>query len=172
MPEESLSPEARDEQPTEQSAAKSTKKAGKKAARKTAQGMDSEAGDTSSQPKRNVRGSKKTTAKKAPKSTDKEAAQDKGDTGEGKSTSKQSRRGRGRGRQSQPKEDEPKVDLDGKTVAKRAWKIFLGEVNEEGLALIADKDARELARRSIRIAEIYSREEAIEAKKNKGKKSK
>ena len=52
-------------------------------------------------------------------------------------------------------------------MAKRAWKIFLGEVGEEGLALIADKDAREMARRSLRVAEIYSREEAVLYKKTK-----
>ena len=46
-------------------------------------------------------------------------------------------------------------------------KFFLGEVGEEGLALIADKDAREMARRSLRVAEIYSREEAAIYKKAK-----
>jgi len=59
------------------------------------------------------------------------------------------------------------VKLDTKKVAERAWKIFLGEVNEEGLALIADKDARELARRSLRVAEIYTREEANQLKQEK-----
>ena len=63
--------------------------------------------------------------------------------------------------------DEAKVKLDDKKVAQRAWKIFLGEVGEEGLALIADKDARELARRSLRVAEIYSQEEATLYKKSK-----
>ncbi len=76
-------------------------------------------------------------------------------------------RGRGRGRQGKAQADEPKVKLDDKKVAKRAWKIFLGEVGEEGLALIADKDAREMARRSLRVAEIYSREEAALYKKAK-----
>ena len=76
-------------------------------------------------------------------------------------------RGRGRGRQGKSQADEPKVKLDDKKVAKRAWKIFLGEVGEEGLALIADKDAREMARRSLRVAEIYSREEAALYKKAK-----
>ena len=76
-------------------------------------------------------------------------------------------RGRGRGRQGKAQGDEPKVELDDKKVAKRAWKIFLGEVGEEGLALIADKDAREMARRSLRVAEIYSREEAALYKKAK-----
>ena len=59
------------------------------------------------------------------------------------------------------------MKLDSKLVAKRAWKIFLGEVNEEGLVLIADKDARELAKRSLRVAEIYSREEAAQNQKLK-----
>ena len=59
------------------------------------------------------------------------------------------------------------MKLDSKLVAKRAWKIFLGEVNEEGLVLIADKDARELAKRSLRVAEIYSREEAAQSQKLK-----
>ena len=76
-------------------------------------------------------------------------------------------RGRGRSRQGKAQADEPKVELNDKKVAKRAWKIFLGEVGEEGLALIADKDARELARRSLRVAEIYSREEAALYKKTK-----
>ena len=81
----------------------------------------------------------------------------------------QVRRGRVRGRGAQQQESgvETQVKLDDQLVAKRAWKIFLGEVNEEGLALIADKDARELARRSLRVAEIYSREEAISLKKRK-----
>ena len=64
------------------------------------------------------------------------------------------------------------MKLDTKLTAKRAWKIFLGEVNEEGLALIGDKDARELAKRSLRVAEIYSREEAIERAKQSKKKNK
>ncbi|MGB0993173.1 MAG: hypothetical protein ACPG32_11985, partial [Akkermansiaceae bacterium] len=66
------------------------------------------------------------------------------------------------------KHDEPKVKLDKKLIAKRAWKIFHSEVSEEGLALINDKDARELARRSLRVAEIYSREEALKKGKKKG----
>ena len=52
-----------------------------------------------------------------------------------------------------------------KTV-QRAWKIFLGEVNEDGLALIDDKDARELARRSLRVAEIFTREEAAHLRRH------
>lgn len=84
------------------------------------------------------------------------------------------RGGRNRGRQpgQQDQREEPKVKVDAQKVAKRAWKIFVGEVNEEGLALIADKDARELARRSLRVAEIYSREEAIQLQNGKKAKKK
>ncbi|MFR4417335.1 MAG: hypothetical protein ACLT8E_08130 [Akkermansia sp.] len=42
--------------------------------------------------------------------------------------------------------------LDGKKVASRAWKMFLAEVSEEGLALMDDQTAREAARRAFRCA--------------------
>jgi len=152
--------------------------------------------------KRGVRGPKKSAAKKssnqqAEKSSDasdsRESQQDSGkqsqsgqsgaSQGAGDQASKedtnqnQPRRGRNRNRsrQDKPQPEETKVKLDTKLVAKRAWKIYLGEVNEEGLALIADKDARELARRSLRVAEIYTQEEAVSlqrVKKQKGPKVK
>ena len=126
-----------------------------------------------------MRGAKKTAAKKEGKpeakkdkreeGRAKEDGEKEGRTEDGKSSteSRERERGRGRGRQGKSQADEPKVKLDDKKVAKRAWKIFLGEVGEEGLALIADKDAREMARRSLRVAEIYSREEAALYKKAK-----
>jgi len=52
----------------------------------------------------------------------------------------------------------PSADLDPDKVAKFAWKIFLAEVSEEGLALIGDQDARELSRRSFRLAEVFLEE--------------
>ena len=141
--------------------------------------------------KRNVRGTKKAAAKKSGKRDDNDGeavaadsnesntnagsnvGSNAGEHSDGGGASKQARRGRGRGRsrQEQAPQEDTKVKLDTKKVAKRAWKIFLGEVGEEGLALIADKDARELARRSLRVAEIYSREEAAVYPKNGGKKS-
>lgn len=60
-------------------------------------------------------------------------------------------------RQQQPQKPRRKPD-PGK-VAKNAWKIFLAEVSEEGVALIADNDARELARRCFRLSEIFLEEE-------------
>jgi hypothetical protein len=53
----------------------------------------------------------------------------------------------------------PRRKLDPDKVAKNAWKIYLAEVSEEGVALIADNDARELARRCFRLSEIFLEEE-------------
>jgi len=76
----------------------------------------------------------------------------------------QNNRGRGRrGRKgneanlNQPQAQQ--IKLDPKSVAKKAWKIFLAEVSEEGLALIGDKEAKELTKRSFRLGEIFHEEE-------------
>ena len=198
MPEESPSPEAQDELPQNTSTPKPAKKAKKKVDQEPGQTEKAEPANsanaaepaaTDSRPpiKRNVRGTKKAAAKKSGKRDDNDgeavaadsnesntnAGSNAGEHSDGGGASKQARRGRGRGRsrQEQAPQEDTKVKLDTKKVAKRAWKIFLGEVGEEGLALIADKDARELARRSLRVAEIYSREEAAVYPKNGGKKS-
>jgi hypothetical protein len=110
---------------------------------------------------------KKTAKKESKSDSSGERNQDKGQSNKAprddSSSHSQPRRGRtrGKGRQQQETATEPKVKLSRKLIAKRAWKIFVGEVTEEGLALITDKDARELSRRSLRVAEIYSREEAV-----------
>jgi hypothetical protein len=44
-------------------------------------------------------------------------------------------------------------------LCKKAWDIYLAEVSEEGVELFPDNDARELARRSFRLAEIFLQEE-------------
>lgn len=54
---------------------------------------------------------------------------------------------------------QPRRKVDPDKVAKNAWKIFLAEVSEEGVALIGDNDARELARRCFRLSEIFLEEE-------------
>lgn len=51
----------------------------------------------------------------------------------------------------------PKADPE--LLAKFAWKIYLAEVSEEGVALIGDNDARELSRRCFRLAEIFLEEQ-------------
>lgn len=47
----------------------------------------------------------------------------------------------------------PAVDPD--ELISRAWKIFRGEVTEEGLALMDDQTAAEAARRAFRVAELF-----------------
>lgn len=59
-------------------------------------------------------------------------------------------------RQNQP----PRVKVDAEQLAKFAWKIYLAEVSEEGVALVGDNDARELSRRCFRLAEIFLEEQA------------
>lgn len=58
--------------------------------------------------------------------------------------------------------------LDGKKVAARAWKMFLAEVSEEGLALMDDQTAREAARRAFRCAEFFMMEEVRRKQMQKG----
>ncbi len=45
-------------------------------------------------------------------------------------------------------------------LTKLAWKIYLSEVSEEGVALIGDSDAKELSRRCFRLAEIFMEEQS------------
>ena len=59
-----------------------------------------------------------------------------------------------------PRQTVSRVKVDPETLARKAWKIFLAEVSEEGVALIGDQDARELARRCFRLAEIFIEEQA------------
>jgi hypothetical protein len=54
----------------------------------------------------------------------------------------------------------PRVPIDQEDLAKKAWKIFLGEIGEEGLALVGDQEGRELSRRSFKLAEIFLEEKA------------
>jgi len=49
---------------------------------------------------------------------------------------------------------------DPKDLGNKAWKIYLAEVSEEGIALINDQDAREIARRCFRLSEIFLDEQA------------
>ena len=55
---------------------------------------------------------------------------------------------------------QPRLKLDPESVAKLAWKIYLAEVSEEGVALIGDSDAKELSRRCFRLAEIFVEEQS------------
>ncbi|MBC8125762.1 MAG: hypothetical protein H8M99_01260 [Gloeobacteraceae cyanobacterium ES-bin-144] len=54
----------------------------------------------------------------------------------------------------------PRPKIDSELLARFAWKIFLSEVSEEGVALVNDNDAKELSRRCFRLAEIFLEEQA------------
>ncbi|MFN6093750.1 MAG: hypothetical protein ACK49J_02040 [Verrucomicrobiota bacterium] len=63
--------------------------------------------------------------------------------------------------QQQARPNQPqRVKVDAEQLAKFAWKIYLAEVSEEGVALVGDNDARELSRRCFRLAEIFLEEQA------------
>lgn len=53
----------------------------------------------------------------------------------------------------------PRPKLDSDLLARFAWKIYLSEVSEEGVALVNDNDAKELSRRCFRLAEIFLEEQ-------------
>jgi hypothetical protein len=60
--------------------------------------------------------------------------------------------------QAQPhSQQRPKIDPE--LLTKMAWKIYLAEVSEEGVALIGDNDAKDLSRRCFRLAEIFVEEQ-------------
>lgn len=59
----------------------------------------------------------------------------------------------------QRREAEDRAKLPVEDLCKKAWDIYLAEVSEEGVELFPDNDARELARRSFRLAEIFLQEE-------------
>ena len=59
---------------------------------------------------------------------------------------------------SQPQQ-QPRPKIDPELLTKMAWKIYLAEVSEEGVALIGDNDAKDLSRRCFRLAEIFIEEQ-------------
>lgn len=65
----------------------------------------------------------------------------------------------GRKPRDEPPNKSQRSRLDPEKVANKAWKIFLAEVSEEGVALIGDNDARELSRRCFRLAELFLEEQ-------------
>jgi hypothetical protein len=63
--------------------------------------------------------------------------------------------------QQQPQQHQPqRPKVDPELLTKMAWKIYLAEVSEEGVALIGDNDAKDLSRRCFRLAEIFIEEQA------------
>lgn len=58
-----------------------------------------------------------------------------------------------------PQQQAPRPKVDPELLTKMAWKIYLAEVSEEGVALIGDNDAKDLSRRCFRLAEIFIEEQ-------------
>lgn len=59
----------------------------------------------------------------------------------------------------QAQQQPPRPKIDPELLTKMAWKIYLAEVSEEGVALIGDSDAKDLSRRCFRLAEIFIEEQ-------------
>ncbi len=81
-----------------------------------------------------------------------------GGNGRRKRRRNRNRRGGDGNQPQQQNQPAPKVDPD--ELYRRAWKIFLGEVTEEGLALMDDRTAAEASRRAFRVAELFLLEAA------------
>lgn len=58
-----------------------------------------------------------------------------------------------------PPQQQQRPKIDPELLTKMAWKIYLAEVSEEGVALIGDNDAKDLSRRCFRLAEIFIEEQ-------------
>jgi len=61
-------------------------------------------------------------------------------------------------KQASVKKKAPKHDPE--VLANFAWKIYLAEISEEGVALVDDKGAKELAKRCFALASIFLDEKA------------
>lgn len=84
-----------------------------------------------------------------------------GNEGGGNGSRRKRRRRNRRGGEGSPQVQQgsnPRVDPD--ELVRRAWKIYLGEVTEEGLALMDDRTATEASRRAFRVAELFLLEAA------------
>ena len=75
----------------------------------------------------------------------------------GSNSRRKRRRNRNRNRENaqQPQQPQATPQVDPQELVRRAWKIFLGEVTEEGLALMDDRTAAEASRRAFRVAELF-----------------
>lgn len=73
------------------------------------------------------------------------------------------RRNRNRNREDnnrEPQQNQLSPRVDPEELTRRAWKIFLGEVTEDGLAFMDDRTAAEASRRAFKVAEIFLLEAA------------
>ena len=156
------------EKPAPKTKKKTAKKASRKKAQRAKEGADTQpeakaeeaskapATEASAERKEPIQGVRDTRTKKEESEARPEARQSNDEQrdsrdqdGDGSQQgAKRNRRGR-RGRKSaeQPvQQPKPVVKVDHKKMSKKAWKIFLGEVNEEGLALIGIRRPKSLPR--------------------------
>ena len=76
--------------------------------------------------------------------------------GGGKNRRKRRRnRNRNRDNEQTPPQSYNAPAIDADELVRRAWKIYLGEVTEEGLALMDDRTAAEASKRAFRVAELF-----------------
>ena len=79
--------------------------------------------------------------------------------GNGRRKRRRNRNRRGNGEQQPQQQQQPREPrVAPEALFRCAWKIFLGEVTEEGLALMDDRTAREASARAFRVAEIFLQE--------------
>ena len=91
-----------------------------------------------------------------------EAEQARRDAEQGRREQERQRRDeeqRRRQAEQQRRENQDRALLPIDDLCQKAWQIFLAEVGEEGVELFPDNEARELTRRSFRLAEIFMQEE-------------
>ena len=81
--------------------------------------------------------------------------------GNGRRKRRRNRNRRGNGEQQPQQQQGPRDSrVSPEALFRCAWKIFLGEVTEEGLALMDDRTAREASARAFRVAELFLQESA------------
>ena len=87
-------------------------------------------------------------------------SKDKRDSRDSRDNKGGARRRRSRGSGSDSKSSKTANDYDAAVVAKYAWKIYLAEITEEGVTMVDDKAAKELARRCFELAVTFLDEQA------------
>lgn len=93
---------------------------------------------------------------KSEESAEEESSSEEGDDrGEGRNRRGRNRRGGNRDREESGPKRAP-VDKD--EAAAKAWEIYQGELEEEGVSLVDPRRAREVARRCLELATIFCEE--------------
>ena len=126
------------------------KKPGKKAKKKSPKKPKPDSKSEGSKPEGKAEAKSDTKADEAPKES-KDSKKEEGKDSDGKNSRR--RRSRGGGGSSKP--SKPSKKHDPELLAKRAWKIYLAEISEEGVTMIDDSAAKTLARRCFDLAATF-----------------